>query len=100
MDEAVNRPFAVPVEAWLRGMLGVVLMNGTFSVLPDGEAPEAFARRIDRGEYDATDVTFTADRPTLAALFTGNIELPAESESYVLFPERIHGSVAASDWIR
>ncbi|MBX3228544.1 MAG: hypothetical protein KIT84_07820 [Labilithrix sp.] len=67
----------------------------------DGETTEAFAARIDRGEHDAEDAeaAIPEDRPLLAALFTGDASLPEGSESYVLFPELTHGTVAAADWI-
>ena len=64
----------------------------------DDETPEAFAARIDRGEHDG-EADLPLDRPVLAALFTGDVALPAESESYVLFPEVTHGSIAAADWL-
>ena len=62
----------------------------------DDETAEAFAARIDRGQHDG-DADLPLDRPVLAALFAGVIAFPADSESYVLFPEVTHGSVAAAD---
>jgi hypothetical protein len=81
----------------VRGVTGTI---GAFD-RHDGEAPEAFARRIADGHADATLAGLARfERPILAALYEGDLELPPSSESYVLFPSLIHGTVAAGDWLR
>lgn len=77
----------------LRGDGGVT----TFERQP-GEAPAALLRRLLAGEGgDASAEVPTLEGRVLAALFRGDLELPAESARYVLFPERVAGTLGASD---
>ena len=62
------------------------------------ESPYAFLQRLKRGEHDAFAEP-SWQKPALAAFFYGDTTLPEGSESYVLFPQQVTGSISASDWV-
>ena len=64
----------------------------------DGEAPAEFHARILRGDGGERVDGVPADGgSTLAALYRGDLELPAASQRYVLFPDRLTSTMSASD---
>jgi len=65
---------------------------------PD-ESVDAFHGRLVRGEHDdqATHGPCGDGRPLLAVLFQGDIDVPAGSSVYALFPEVTVPTMAASD---
>ncbi|MCK6546100.1 hypothetical protein L6R52_09545 [Myxococcota bacterium] len=65
------------------------------------EDTRAFHTRLRRGIEERThDALPPLSAPVLAALFRGDVELPEKSDAYVLFPEKVHGTLAASDLLR
>jgi hypothetical protein len=84
-------------EVFLRGEPTV-----RFEREPD-ESANAFLSRLrdGSGARTETDVTRLTRRPDLtAALLRGDLELDARSARYVVFPEEVAGTIAASDWLR
>lgn len=66
-----------------------------------GEDARAFLERLRRGvEERSHDALPRLDAPVLAALFRSDVELPEGSAAYVLFPEKVHGTLAAADLLR
>lgn len=63
---------------------------------PD-EAPAAFLRRLRDGEVDASSRAPDLERPCLAALYRGDVVLPAGSLAHALFREGLTAPMAAAD---
>jgi hypothetical protein len=65
----------------------------------DGDDPVAFLARlrVDEGATAAVESLGTGGRTVYAALHTGDVDLPEGTTRYCLFPERVSGTVAASD---
>jgi hypothetical protein len=64
----------------------------------DGETPEQFLRRLQAGDGAEPGQPPGPDGPPVfAALFKGDLDLPAGSVCYALFRERVTGPIAASD---
>ena len=63
-----------------------------------GETPASFLARVRSGEGALSGLPpGPAGPPTLAALFRGDLDLPAGSACYALFRERVVAPLAASD---
>ena len=65
------------------------------------ETTEEFYRRLVNTDGDSfgPDLALTTNKPILAILYRGDIDLPQDSASYALFRERVAPSLAASDLI-
>lgn len=77
----------------LRGVRGAV---DTF-VRHDHETPALFLRRLREGAPDESAVTLLPQGPCLAALLRGDLDLPAGSQVYALFRERVTSPIAAAE---
>ena len=75
------------------------MRHETRLVRADGEGPASFLARLTAGPEDERRAHLPrADGPPLqATLFRGDIDVPAGSQVYVVFPERLTGTLAASD---
>jgi hypothetical protein len=63
-----------------------------------GEAADAFLRRMQTGDgAEPGDPPRADGPPVFAALFKGDLDLPADSLCYALFRERVIAPIAASD---
>lgn len=64
------------------------------------EDAASFLARITRGDGgEGAQVAELRNRPALAALYRGDLELAPESSAYVLFPQRTSATLSASDLI-
>jgi len=65
-----------------------------------GESSAQFLQRLRCGEGSEVE-TFNLrhDKPTLAALFDGDMELPEGSPAYILKPGALAASMSASDFL-
>jgi hypothetical protein len=65
-----------------------------------GETAAAFHARLQGGRGGERIAAPPAASSTVALLYRGDLDLPAEATRYVLFPERIASTISASDLIR
>lgn len=61
------------------------------------EGPAAFLRRLREGAVDESSRLLSVGAPCLAALYRGDVELPARSQAYALFRERVVAPMAAAE---
>lgn len=78
-------------ELWVRGD------RTRRFVARQGEAPAERLRRVLAGDADGEGELPTLDRPSLAILLRGNLEVPEGSLAWALFRERLTAAVAPSD---
>ena len=81
-----------------------VLIRGEQSSLyvrKAGESHESFLDRLRNSSADVFDAPTPGpdDPPVFALLYRGDLELAEESSCYVLFPDKITGTISASDLV-